>query len=308
LAAEAEVSVPASEGLDRDEAAPIETPQALPIERPRVLLADFVAGASFGHLVHSLYEHSDFRISSPELLIPTVDAALAAYGMTGEPSDVLARAIFETFRTPLRLGGLELPSLSALAPVARVNELEFVFPLPALPLAAPAARQQELFAPASAQHDFSAKRLASLLASAGQSKLERAYAERLRTLGFDRVTGYVRGFMDLVAQHDGKYYLIDYKSNHLGEHAEDYAPARLAHVMIGHHYVLQALIYSVALHRYLKLRLPGYAYDEHFGGVYYLFVRGMSPDHPLGCGVHADRPTRAVVEAFDDLLGPAGAA
>jgi exodeoxyribonuclease V beta subunit len=114
--------------------------------------------------------------------------------------------------------------------------------------------------------------------------------------------------MDLVVQHDGKYYLIDYKSNHLGEHAEDYAPARLAQVMIGHHYVLQALIYTVALHRYLQLRLPGYDYDRHFGGVYYLFVRGMSPSHALGSGVHADRPTRRVIEALDQLLGSAGEA
>jgi len=308
LAATSEVSAPAMEGLDRDEAAPVETPEPLLAERPRVLLADFVAGASFGHLVHSLYEHSDFRAVGPEVLLPTVEAGLAAYGMPSAPADVLARALFETFRTPLATQGLELPSLSAVAPAARVNELEFVFPLPEPAAATPALRQQELFARASVQHDFSAKRLAALLATTGESALERAYADRLRTLDFNQVTGYVRGFMDLVVQHEGKYYLIDYKSNHLGDHAEDYAPARLAHVMIGHHYVLQALIYGVALHRYLQLRLPGYTYAKHFGGVYYLFVRGMSPSHPLGSGVHADRPSEKLIAAFDALLGQAGAA
>ncbi|HET6338273.1 MAG TPA: exodeoxyribonuclease V subunit beta [Polyangiales bacterium] len=308
LIAEADLSLPALEGLDRDEAAPVETPEPLLAERPRVLLADFVAGASFGHLVHSLYEHSDFRVEGPEALIPTVAAGLAAYGMTTASPEVLASAIFETLRTPLTVGGLELPSLSVVAPSARVNELEFVFPLPEPAAAALVQKQQELFARASVQHDFSAKRLASLLATTGESALERAYADRLRMLGFNQVTGFVRGFMDLVVQHDGKYYLIDYKSNHLGEHAEDYAPARLQHVMIGHHYVLQALIYGVALHRYLQLRLPGYSYAQHFGGVYYLFVRGMSPSHPLGSGVHAERPTRALIEAFDALLGRVGAA
>lgn len=308
LAAEADLSLPALEGLDRDEAAPVETPEPLLPERPRVMLADFVAGASFGHLVHSLYEHSDFRVDGPEALTPTVSAGLIAYGMPSAPAEVLAQALFETFRTPLGVGGLALPSLSVIAPTARVNELEFVFPLPAPAAAAPVKKQQELFARASSQHDFSAKRLATLLATTGESVLERAYADRLRTLGFNQVTGFLRGFMDLVVQHEGKYYLIDYKSNHLGEHAEDYAPPRLQHVMIGHHYALQALIYGVALHRYLRLRLPGYAYARHFGGVYYLFVRGMSRSNPLGTGVHADRPTQKLIEAFDALLGPAGGA
>jgi exodeoxyribonuclease V beta subunit len=307
LAAESDVSLPASEGLDRDEAAVVETPESLLAERPRVLLADFVAGASFGHLVHSLYEHSDFRAPGPESLTAAVTSGLAAYGMTDAPADVLARALFETFRTPLAVQGLELPSLSVVGPESRVAELEFVFPLPELLASEPGRGQQELFARGSAQQ-FSAKRLAALLASTGESPLERAYADRLRTLGFGPVTGFVRGFMDLVVAHEGKYYLVDYKSNHLGEHAEDYAPAKLASVMIGHHYVLQALIYGVALHRYLQQRLPGYTYAKNFGGVYYLFVRGMSPSHPLGSGVHADRPSPKLIAALDALLGPAGAA
>ena len=55
--------------------------------------------------------------------------------------------------------------------------------------------------------------------------------------------------------------------------------------MTRHHYVLQYLLYSVALHRHLRLRVPGYDYEQHFGGVYYLFVRGMAPEHPVGTGV-----------------------
>ena len=77
--------------------------------------------------------------------------------------------------------------------------------------------------------------------------------------------------------------------------------------MTRHHYVLQYLLYSVALHRHLRLRVPGYDYEQHFGGVYYLFVRGMAPEHPVGTGVFADRPSRALVEALSALLGePAG--
>lgn len=72
--------------------------------------------------------------------------------------------------------------------------------------------------------------------------------------------------------------------------------------MSEHHYVLQYHLYTVALDRYLALRLAGYDYDRHFGGVYYLFLRGMDPDHPAGCGVYHDRPTRECIEALTATL------
>jgi exodeoxyribonuclease V beta subunit len=69
-----------------------------------------------------------------------------------------------------------------------------------------------------------------------------------------------------------------------------------------HHYVLQYMLYSVALHRYLGLRLRGYDYDAHFGGVYYLFVRGMSVAHPPASGVLFERPSRALIEELSECL------
>ncbi len=307
LAAQPQLSAPASEGIDRDEAAPLETSEHAPADRARVPLADFEAGASFGHLVHAIYEHSDFRAAEANDLLPTVQAQLLEYGMTATPAEPLAAALFDTLRTPLATRGLALPSLSVIGPDAKVAELEFVFPLPEA--SAPAAsKQQDLFAHTGVKHDFNAKRLAALFASKGESATERAYADRLRTLDFGGVSGFVRGFMDLVVEHAGRYYLVDYKSNHLGEHVDDYAFERLSHVMISHHYVLQATIYSVALHRYLQRRLPGYAYERNFGGVYYLFIRGMNPAHPLGAGVFAERPSPRLIAAFDGLLGQGGAA
>ncbi len=103
-------------------------------------------------------------------------------------------------------------------------------------------------------------------------------------------TGFVKGFIDLLFEHQGHYYLIDYKSNHLGDGAENYAPEQLLQVMQAQQYDLQALIYTVAVHRYLTWRLPHYDYQQHFAGVYCLFLRGMHPNNRAGHGVFFQKP------------------
>lgn len=109
------------------------------------------------------------------------------------------------------------------------------------------------------------------------------------------------GFIDLVFEHQGRYYLADYKSNRL----DGYGPANLRAAMAAHRYDLQYLIYTVALHRYLGQRLRGYDYERHFGGVYYLFPRGMSPQGGNG-GIFFDRPGFALIEGLDGLFGGNG--
>ena len=95
----------------------------------------------------------------------------------------------------------------------------------------------------------------------------------LRTL-----QGYLRGFIDLVFEHGGRYYLLDWKSNHLGERAGRLRRrSRCSRAMAQQGYHLQSLLYALALHRHLRQRLRGYDYDQHFGGVLYLFVRGVRP-------------------------------
>jgi len=110
--------------------------------------------------------------------------------------------------------------------------------------------------------------------------------------------GYIKGFIDLVLEWQGQFFVLDYKSNYLGERVEDYQAARLTAVMAEHHYTLQYLLYSVALHRYLQQRLPHYEYNTHFGGVFYLFVRGMRHDLP-GNGVYFHKPDRSLIDEFD---------
>jgi exodeoxyribonuclease V beta subunit len=118
---------------------------------------------------------------------------------------------------------------------------------------------------------------------------------------FVPVQGMLKGFIDLVFEFEGRYYLVDWKSNLLGMRIEDYGPAALAHEIVRRHYYFQYQLYTAALDRYLRLRLPGYRYEQHFGGVYYLFLRGIDPARP-GFGVYRDRLEESFVRRLNRLL------
>lgn len=120
-------------------------------------------------------------------------------------------------------------------------------------------------------------------------------------LDFDTLQGMLKGFIDLTFEHQGRYYIADYKSNHLGDKFSDYSESAMAQAINSHRYNLQYILYTLALHRYLRLRLPGYDYQQHLGGCYYLFLRGMSPEHP-GSGVFFDKPPQALIEQLNSLF------
>ena len=151
--------------------------------------------------------------------------------------------------------------------------------------------------------DLDPESLAAALERAPAGSPLAAYAPRASCLGFRKLNGFLRGFIDAVF-HDGeRYYLIDYKSNHLGNRQADYLPSALLAPMIDHDYVLQYLIYTIAVDRHLAACVPNYDYERDFGGAYYLFLRGVAPEHPSGCGIFSDRPPYEVVSAVADLLG-----
>ena len=115
--------------------------------------------------------------------------------------------------------------------------------------------------------------------------------------------GFLRGYVDLVVEHAGRWYILDYKSNWLGPAPADYGPEALADAIRAGGYPLQYLVYLVALHRYLVTRLPGYDYERHVGGAFYLFVRGIDPAAGMRRGVYFDRPTAACLYAIDECFG-----
>ncbi len=126
-------------------------------------------------------------------------------------------------------------------------------------------------------------------------------ADDAPNLDFAPRRGWLKGFIDLVFEQEGRYFIIDWKSNRLGSQASAYSQAALAAAMAAHHYRLQYHLYTVALHRYLRSRIPGYKYDRHFGGVFYFFLRGIDPARPE-LGIISERPSAEVITALDEWL------
>jgi exodeoxyribonuclease V beta subunit len=114
-----------------------------------------------------------------------------------------------------------------------------------------------------------------------------------------QLQGMLKGFIDLVFEHEGRYYVIDYKSNWLGADEAAYTPEAMRAAILEARYELQYVLYLFALHRQLRARLPGYDYDRHIGGAAYVFLRGVGAESR---GVHVERPPRELIEALDELF------
>ncbi|MDJ0765404.1 MAG: exodeoxyribonuclease V subunit beta [Myxococcota bacterium] len=253
----------------------------------RVCLAEFEGGPRAGTCLHAIFEDIDFTNTRPEVVEPTIAAQLDAYGFDRDVwMDPIQRSIADVVHTPLSAATPDL-RLDQIPVHRRFVELAFVFPL--APFQATAGSW------------LSAQDLAQVLA--GHSGLSESYAKRIKQLDFVLQPGFIQGAIDLVFEWEGKYYLADYKSNHLGYHSADYAVSRLERVMVESDYVLQYYLYTVALNRFLKYRVNGYDYDRHFGGVYYLFIRGLSPRTGPNAGLFWDKPPRSVIEGMSKLMG-----
>jgi len=235
----------------------------------------FPRGARTGRCLHAIFEEIDFAAAERSAVERVVARTLAAHDFPAQWTDAVCDMVERVLATPLdETGALRL---ECIASGRRLNELEFYYPIAHL-------------------SDAGLRRL--LLDWGFPSEIR----EHIETLEFAPAQGYMKGYIDLVFEFGGRYYLADYKSNWLGPSESAYGHDGLLKSMAREAYYLQYLVYCIALHRYLGTRLPGYDYGTHFGGVRYLFVRGMRPD--LGCasGVYADRPARGLIEALDRYL------
>jgi exodeoxyribonuclease V beta subunit len=236
-------------------------------------------------MLHEVLEEHDFTTRDAVALRSLVTTKLAATGYAPEDwAEVLTRGLEAMLAAPLDAGGL---TLGAVPRSRRMDELEFVFPV---------AR--------GAADAVTARALADAFEAHPGGALPTAYASRVRSLRFVPLRGFLKGYIDLVFEHDGRFYVVDYKSNHLGATPADYRPPKLGDAMSHHDYFLQYHLYVLAVHRFLARRHRGYDYERHFGGVYYLFLRGMSPEHP-GMGVFADRPPLPRIDAISAALSGA---
>ncbi|MGH8427519.1 MAG: exodeoxyribonuclease V subunit beta [Gammaproteobacteria bacterium] len=252
-----------------------ETVQPAPVVEAATGIHAFPAGAASGTFLHAVLEALDFN-SNADAIETTTRQLCAAYGFDDRWVETLSPWLVGALATPLAAAGCTLGNI---ARAQRIDELEFYFPL------------------------------AQLNADALDQALS-AFAPKVPrpALAFGNLAGQMKGYMDLVFESGGRYWIADYKSNRLGSDLDAYTTAALDHAMAEHRYDLQYLIYTVALHRYLATRIPGYDYEKHFGGVLYLFLRGMAPDAPAPRGVWHTRPAWNDVQRLDALLSGDGRA
>jgi exodeoxyribonuclease V beta subunit len=127
---------------------------------------------------------------------------------------------------------------------------------------------------------------------------------RRPALAYNRLNGMLKGFIDLTVEHEGRYYVLDWKSNWLGPDAGHYHPAAMRQSMAEKRHDVQLALYLLALHRHLRQRLPDYDYDTHVGGALYVYLRGTGEP---GRGVYHEKPSRELIEALDALFADATA-
>lgn len=238
------------------------------VEEPQLTPHQFPRGAAPGTFLHSLFEELDFTQPVQE---GWMAEKLQLSGFDAQWAPVLTDWLGGVLKT--RLPGPDI-ALNQLA--ARDKQVEMAFYLP----------------------------IAQLLTAERLDALIRQYdplSADTPPLDFRQVRGMLKGFIDLVFRHEGRYYLLDYKSNWLGEDREAYTRPAMEQAMRAHRYDLQYQLYSLALHRYLRHRLADYDYDRHFGGVIYLFLRGMDGQEG-GQGIFTTRPVRPLIDGLDQLF------
>ena len=238
------------------------------LPEPALTPHQFPRGASPGTFLHSLFEELDFtQPVSADWVLEMLQKG--GYEESWQP--VLTDWISAILQAPLTPEGISLNQLTA---KDKQVEMEFY-----LPIASP-LKAEALDAIIRAHDPLSAG---------------------APPLNFRQVQGMLKGFIDLIFRHNGRYYLLDYKSNWLGETSEAYTQQAMAGAMQSHRYDLQYQLYTLALHRYLRHRIADYDYDTHFGGVIYLFLRGVDASDPQS-GIFSTRPDVALIEKMDNLF------
>lgn len=232
----------------------------------------FPSGPKPGICIHEIFENIDFTWPL-ERLKEMIGITLKKYSFEEKWIPHVESMVVNVLNSDLNDNGLKL---SLLGKDKRLNELEFYFP-------AEGSAVEEL------KNIFNSFKGYPPYAAAG-------------IVDAPFLNGFLKGFIDLIFVFNGKYYIVDWKSNNLGHGFEFYLKERIEKEMAGHNYFLQYHLYSLALNRYLFMRLgKNYEYEKDFGGVYYLFVRGMDAGL-AGNGVFFDKPEKSLIEGLDKFF------
>lgn len=233
----------------------------------------FPKGASAGTFLHSVFEEISFNGYSDELYQEQLQTQLQLAGYEEQWLPVVQDLIADVLNSDLDGQGL---TLSGVQDEDRLVEMEFMLSADRVTVSA----LESLIR----QHD--------------------PLSARATPLAFEPLKGMLKGFIDLLFRQNERYYVLDYKSNHLGYSTLCYDSSALEQAMVEHRYELQYLLYSLAVHRLLRQRIKDYDYETHFGGVFYLFLRGMKSGD--SSGVFHCRPPRELIEQLDLLFSSEG--
>lgn len=238
-------------------------------------LFNFPKGAKAGTFFHSVLEKIDLSlIPEPAQLQQFIIDQLFISGFENDWCPVVIDLIKTLSDVPLTAEN-DVFSLSQIKPQNCIKEMEFLFPL----------------------KDISTYDI--LQTFSGQMNLfNDGYTGE--GLDFSPVGGFMKGFIDMIFLHKNKYYIIDWKSNYLGPNIGNYNTESLEKIMNEEHYHLQYYIYCTALDQYLKKHHKGYQYQKHFGGVFYLFLRGLTAEGKTG--IFYNKPEVELIDKFSKVL------
>ena len=242
------------------------------VEKEADSIFEFPAGAHAGNFMHDIFEHLEF--DHPNSWSALIEQKLIRHQFDPvrwfKPIEKMVKQVMEAELFP----GFCLGHLST---SDRMEEMEFLFP-------------------------SNSNKLGKLVGSLPQDSSLYQYLCGVSESNWSRggLDGFLTGKIDLVFRHDRRFYILDWKSNRLNGETDGFGQAAIEEEMFSHHYTLQYHIYILALHLHLRARVEAYSYDEHFGGVYYLFTRGIRACSNQG--IFQERPSFEVIKILEEFL------
>ncbi len=242
-------------------------------DEERVL--ELPSGPRFGNVIHALLEKASFKkISARDDLSSQIKYECDRYGVVVDYQDV-AKLLHRIVTTPLfdphfEQTEVEGPLLAGLDEDSLLKEMGFYF----------------------------------RLSKTGTSRINEILGDEsfYSPLSHRTMEGYLTGYIDLIFRFQNRFFILDYKTNWLGDLYKDYGHGQMSDCIRSHNYGLQYWIYTLVLHRYLSRWHPGYLFERHFGGVFYLFVRGMNRERGAN-GIFYTRPDPDVLHRLGECIG-----
>lgn len=271
------------DSLDGLEPDPTTSPDELEGQSPPTGLSVFAfpRGARAGSFFHDIFEHYDFAGIQSDHLQRLVAGKLLQYGYDAKWLTTVCTTISSVLAVQLH-PDLSQFRLSSLKAAERINEMEFYFPL----------------------NPVTPGKLKKAFKKSGRRNRIGQFPARLERLSFAPSLGFMKGYIDMVFRHQGRFYLLDWKSNYLGPTFDHYHQLCLQQTMEANYYTLQYHIYALALHQYLRYQQPDYRYEKNFGGIFYIFIRGVNELKGPQYGVFYDLPDPALVHSLGQTLIP----